>query len=518
MFKKKNIKLNAVLSALHSCFSILFSLVTYPYAVRVLGVENIGKISYSASIISYFSLIAMLGIRTYAIREGAKLKDNPIEFKKFTAQMFSINMLSTLVAYVVLAIVLLCISSLQNYLWLILIQSATMLLTTLSVDWINNIYEDFLHITLRSFIAYVAGIVFLFVFVKKPEDYVLYAFLNVIINLVICVSNLIYIRKYVKLAFTRMLDLKRHLKPILIFWANAVAITIYVSVDTTMIGAIRGAMFGIEQGDTEVGLYSVAVKVYTIVKTILSAVYAVAIPRLVSYFNEEDKSKGKNLFTRLSSSIILLLFPVVVGLMCLSEEIIYLISGEALTQSVVSLQILGVAIIFAILGGLVTACLNVAIGREKDNLISSVIAAGINFLLNFLFIPWLGIYGAAITTILAEFVVFLYCYIRIPNKKQYMDGKEIGVSMLRAVVGCIPILLITFLVKHFFANVWLRIALIMFGSIVIYALILLAFRDKNFLGLFGFMKRKKVVDTASQEEGVQIEDAKKEESTSNEDK
>ena len=513
MLKKRNIKLNAILSALNSCFSILFSLITYPYAVRVLGVENIGKISYTASIIAYFSLIAMLGIRTYAIREGAKLKDNPIEFKKFTAQMFTINMLSTVIAYACLALFILCISSLQNYLWLLLIQSGTMLLTTLSVDWINNIYEDFLHITLRSFFAHVVGIVFLFVFVKKPEDYLLYASINIVVNLVICISNLIYTRKYVKLSFTTKLDFKKHIKPILIFWANAVAVTIYVSVDTTMLGVIRGAMLGTAQGELEVGLYSIAVKVYTIVKTILAAIYAVALPRLVSYFNSEDRERGKILYTRLSSSLILLLFPCVLGLMCLSEEIVYLISGEVLTGAVASLQILGFALLFAILGGLVTGCLNVAIGREKDNLISSIIAAATNLVLNIIFIPWLGFYGAAITTIIAEFVVFIYCFIRIPNKKQYLLLKEVGVSTLHAFVGCIPIVLITLLVRHFFTSVFLRIALIMLGSVLVYSLILLAFRDKNFLSLFEFAKKKKTsscqVENESEEkeqEEIKIED------------
>ena len=73
--KKKSIGINAILNLVKSALSIMFPLITYPYALRVLGADGIGKVSYTNSIISYFSLIAMLGVSTYAIREGAKIRE-----------------------------------------------------------------------------------------------------------------------------------------------------------------------------------------------------------------------------------------------------------------------------------------------------------------------------------------------------------------------------------------------------------------------------------------------------------
>ena len=72
--KKKSIGINAILNLIKSALSIVFPLITYPYALRVLGTEGIGKVSYTSSIISYFSLIAMLGVSTYAIRDDQKLE------------------------------------------------------------------------------------------------------------------------------------------------------------------------------------------------------------------------------------------------------------------------------------------------------------------------------------------------------------------------------------------------------------------------------------------------------------
>ena len=78
---------------------IIFPLITFPYVSRILGVDNLGKYNFSNSIISYFILIAGLGISTYAVREGARLRDKQKAFHDFANEMFTINVISTIVAY-----------------------------------------------------------------------------------------------------------------------------------------------------------------------------------------------------------------------------------------------------------------------------------------------------------------------------------------------------------------------------------------------------------------------------------
>ena len=56
----KKMGVNAALNLFKTALSIIFPLITYPYISRILGVENLGKINYTASIVGYFSLIAAL--------------------------------------------------------------------------------------------------------------------------------------------------------------------------------------------------------------------------------------------------------------------------------------------------------------------------------------------------------------------------------------------------------------------------------------------------------------------------
>ena len=81
--KKKSLGVNALLNSIRSILNILFPIITFPYVSRVLQVRGIGIYNFSNSIVSYFLLIAALGISTYAIREGAKLRDNKQKISKF---------------------------------------------------------------------------------------------------------------------------------------------------------------------------------------------------------------------------------------------------------------------------------------------------------------------------------------------------------------------------------------------------------------------------------------------------
>ena len=78
--KKKSLDKNAALNMFKTLMSMIFPLVTYPYVTRILQVENIGKINFSGSVVSYFTLLAGLGISTYAIREGAGLRQDKHTF------------------------------------------------------------------------------------------------------------------------------------------------------------------------------------------------------------------------------------------------------------------------------------------------------------------------------------------------------------------------------------------------------------------------------------------------------
>ena len=104
--RSKSIAKNTFIYTVRILSSMLFPLITFPYISRVLSPEGVGAYNFSTSVVSYFSLLAGLGISTYAIREGAKVRDNRLKLEKIAQELFTINLLSAFSAYLLFIIFL----------------------------------------------------------------------------------------------------------------------------------------------------------------------------------------------------------------------------------------------------------------------------------------------------------------------------------------------------------------------------------------------------------------------------
>ena len=468
----KSIGVNAVLNFIKVGCSVIFPLITFPYTSRVLQVENIGKINYGNSIITYFALFAALGISTYGVREGARKKKGA-EFDRFASEIFSLNLLTTAVSYAVLFILLFSVPKFRDYRTVILIQSMTILLTTLGVEWVNTVYEDFLYITIRSIAVQVLCMAALFIFIHRPEDYLKYACISVMSGSIMCIANWIYCRRYVRIRILFSPAVFRHLYPMFIFFANSLAITIYVSADMTMLGWIAG--------DYYTGLYAVAVKIYQIVKKLMTAVYTVTIPRLSRFAGTGEWHNYRKLLTQICSCVILLVVPCMTGLAVYSKNIVQILSGESYLPAVRSLQILSVALLFAVGSGVVVNCINTPNGFEKTSLSATIAAAVVNVGLNIFLIPVFRQDGAAITTVIAEAMVLTICLVRLRDVNHYMDVREVLTQLGYAAAGSVLILGISFLIGRIAPSPLLSLLMGMIFCMAGYAAVLAAGRNRYFM-------------------------------------
>ncbi|MBP3263084.1 flippase [Pseudobutyrivibrio sp.] len=473
--KYKSLGVNAFLNAVKSGLSIVFPLITYPYAFRILHANGIGKVDYSNSIVSYFILIAALGITSYAVREGAKVRDDKEKIERLVSELFTINLYSTLVAYILLGVCVFVLPTLKDYALLIGILSLSIGFTTLGIEWINTIYEDYLYITVRSIITHLVSLVLLFLLVRNENDYIKYAMLTVITNAVICVMNWWYCRKIVKVKLTRRLNLGKHFKPIMYLFANSVATSIYVSADTTMLGYISG--------DTAVGLYSAAVKIYNVVKRILVALYSVAIPRISYYLGQGDIKQVRQTYSKLISNLIIILFPASTGLICVAEYVVYFMGGSEYYKSAVTLQILCIALIGAICGGAVTYCLNIPLGKEKNNVYATVLSAIINVGLNLVLIPRYAQNGAAFTTAVSELFVPVFAIAINREFKNYIDIKMISKNTLQSICGCVSIVIISVIIHGLDIGNLMSLVITMVVSGMTYLLLLILFKNEIALSI-----------------------------------
>lgn len=465
MQKSKSIKINAVLNTIKQLCSIIFPLITFPYVSRVLGSDGFGKYSFSNSVVSYFFLLAGLGINTYAIREGAKIRDDTYKIKVLCSELFSINILSMILSYALLVIVVLFNNKINTYSPYIAALSLAILLTTIGTEWINTIFEDFFYITCRYIVIQAISLVLMFTFIRSKDDVIIYCFIAVLASYGGNIINLFYVRKYVKYRFTLKLQLKKHLIPLLVLFANSLAITIYVNSDITMLGLYCA--------DSVVGKYSFAGKINSILKQLINAIVIVAIPRM-SYFFVNDKKRYSELLSKLFSAVSALAFPIVVGLFILSQPILILLGGEEYIGADHALRILSIAIITAMYASIVSSCILVIGNKEKECLISTTFTSLTNIGLNFILLPNWGIEGAAFTTIVAEtlnFIIQLWYSRRIVHIE--IKWKEI----VQYVLACIPVAFICTGSMLLIDNILLVVITSVVLSVFAYFICLIIFRN-----------------------------------------
>lgn len=469
--RKKSLGVNALLNGFRSALNLIFPLITFPYVSRVLSVDGMGIYNFSNTYVNYFVLIAGLGVATYAVREGAKYRDNKELISKFASQIFTINIISTLVAYFLLIGSLLIFSNLRNYVTCILVFGLQLFFITIGTEWLYTIYEEYQYITVRSIIFKIISIILLFILVHSPNDYLWYAAITVFASVGSNILNYIHAKSFCHIKLVRDTNWKYHLKPILIIFASSVAITLYVSSDTTILGLLRN--------DYAVGIYGVAVKIYTIVSGLISGLLVVTIPRLAMLIGKRKVREYNHVLQEVINSLSILGLPAAVGLVMLSKEVILIIAGKKYLDGVLSLQIITWALIFSNYSTIFNQCVLIPVKRESKALRNTVITGLVNVGLNFIFIPLWSYDGTALSTVIAEFMVM---FLNGWSAKDYvgpiLKSRRTFKSVIDSIVGCLGIVLICILLKIGVSSLILRTILSVVLSVGMYGAILVFLKNE----------------------------------------
>ncbi len=395
---EKSIKRNVALNVTRILLNAVFPVITFPYIARVLKVEDIGRFDFGNSLIGYFSLAASLVVNTYAIREGGKIRDDKQKMNDLVSQLYSLNLIAMLASIGILYGWLIASSYLVPYKAVIWIQSVSVIALPFGIDWIFSVYEDYLYITMRSVLTQAASFVFLFLFVRTEEDFYKYVIISALSVSMPHFINYFVARKYVSVQFRIHNHWKRHWRPVMIFFVHNIATTIYLNSDVTLLGVLSN--------DRAVGLYSMATKIYMVVKKLVNAATAVVIPRL-AYYLGKDEEKYFGLLNKIVNWAVLLSIPLAVGVAELKAELVWLIGGECYQGAVNTVAILAFAVVASILSNVIVNGVLVTQRREGLMISATLVSAAANIALNFYFIPRFAQNGAAITTVMAEFMVLL---------------------------------------------------------------------------------------------------------------
>lgn len=415
-----SLKKNFFYSALLTVANYVFPLITYPYVSRVLGVTNIGMCNFVDNIINYFLVFSTMGISVLGVREIAAARDDREERNRVFSSLLFLNVLTTLIATAVLLVSIFVVPSLVPYRKLLLVGVAKLLANSLFLDWLYRGVEEFGYITYRSVLIKILYVVSIFLFVRKAEDYGVYFLLLTLSAVLNALVNILYSGKYVRVTF-RGLSPGPFVMPYLVLGLNYVLTSMYTSFNVIFLGMVHDP--------EQVGYYTSATKILSIVTAFFTACTTVLLPRMSAVLSEGKEDVFRSFVEKTFNILFLAGVPLVILIEMTAGDIIRVLSGAGYEGSNVPLMI--VTPLILIVGLEEILIVQVMMPRKMDRRIlrNSVYGAIVGLSLNLLLVRLLKAEGSAIVWLCSEtavllsaaFAVFGYSLKGFPGKRLLKD-------------------------------------------------------------------------------------------------
>lgn len=397
-YRKHSVKFNFLMNFLLKTSGALCAAVSYPFVFRALGAERIGTVSFAMSVSNLFTMFASLGVPTYGVRECARVRDDRNLLSKTVAELLIIQTVMTSISVVVLMCVVYAVPRLYKEPILFAIQGFMIFTNCFGAEWLFAGLEQYGYIAFRTAVTKVTSIFLILLLVRNKDDYLVYAALLALATILSNLWNLISLRHYVNFETIRgRTQCRKHMAPVLVFFAQTVAITVYTSLDSTMLGFLKN--------DYWVGIYDAAIKIKLVLTYFITSLGTVLLPRL-SYFVRagENEAFKKGISKSLEFTLITAI-PLAVFFSVEAQEIILILFGQSFLPSTAVLQILMPTIVLIGLSTITGTQILIPIGKENIAMYSYIMGAITDLALNFVLIPHYAAEGAAWGTLVAECVV-----------------------------------------------------------------------------------------------------------------
>ena len=398
----------------YQILTIILPIITVPYVTRIFTSEALGNYVFYNSIVSYFSLFAMLGIGVYGTKQIAAASDVSSTFWN----IYAIQLIASILAISVYVIAIFSIPQLGGVIPLIV--GITLFAKMIDISWLFSGKEDFKKITIRNVVTRIIGVISIFTFVKSSDDLYLYVFLIVIFDFLGQFVMWMPAKKFIKRPSFNTKIMKKNLHPIVLLFLPQVAISLYVVLDRTLLGLLGSY--------SDVGIYEQGQKLISILLKVVSSLGVVMLPRVANLLSERRDKEAQNMVKFSFILYNLIIFPMIFGLIAVNEVFVKLFLGKNFQDVKYVLYVIVFNIMFVgwtnILGYQVLVVRN----KNKEFMLSTTIPAFVSVAVNIAVIPFFGYIGASITSVVVEILVFAiqWYYSRNIINKNLLFNKDLA--------------------------------------------------------------------------------------------
>ena len=381
----------------------------------------IGRVNFADQTVNYLRILAAMGVSTVGVREIAACGNDRAKRSQVFSDIFSFILILAIVAVFALVILILAVPQLHGVNNLLFVGSFYLFFSSMMIEWFYQGIEDFRFVTLRSIAVKIVYVLLVFLLVKAPEDYLIYYALisgTIVVNALI---NLGYSRKFADLSL-RKSHPRRYSKSILALGVYMVMLSFFTTFNVVYLGMVKG--------DHEVGVYTTATKIYSLILGVLTAYTTVMMPRMTSLLSENKEEEFKDRIDDSFNLVFCVAFPLIIGGVYFAPQIIDILAGEQYKEAIPVMRLIMPLVV--VIGLAQIWVIQILLPKKKDSIVlmSAVLSAIVGVTLNVTLVGRLSFLGSALAMVGAELtndaITLIYSlkkkYLAFPLKRMLLYG------------------------------------------------------------------------------------------------
>lgn len=314
----KSIAKNTFFKFLLSVFNIIIPVIVGPYVNRVLGTGQIELYNSSVTMLNFFLIFATFGVYNYGIREINKVRDDKKALSQLFTNLFCFGLITSLLTVLFYSLyVAFAVEKNEQLVFAVMV--IQILANIFMVEWLNEALENYGFITTKTVVIRIISTILLFLVVRHPEDVLLYASLMSVTVLLNNLVSFVYVKRQIPFDFSN-LRIARYIKPLFIMLIIANVNYLYTQLDRQFLLALdlEGA----------VSNYMLPSNLINMILLVVQSFLLASVPRLSYYTSHDREEEYLALLDKSSRSYFMLVYPVCIGLFCLSYEAMYIYGSD----------------------------------------------------------------------------------------------------------------------------------------------------------------------------------------------
>lgn len=441
------VKKNYILNTVYQVMALAFPLLLTPYLSRTIGSEGLGQYSYYFSYASYFVLFSVLGIPNYGNRTIAKAGNKIKDRTRFFLEIYAIQFILSFSVVIVYGVIVHIAFKDNTIAWVFIIY---VIAFCFDITWLFTGMEKFKVTVARNFVIKLFTLIFVFIFVKDNTDVFIYAFVYSVGTLI---ANCVMFPEAVKdldIKKDISLELKKHVKPILIMFIPFLSVRIYQMMDKVMLGLISQI--------NEVGFYAGSEKILNIPMIFVTSLGTVMIPRISNIVNSMHNSESDSYMHKSILFVMFISSSMCLGIVAVADVFVPVFFGTGFEKCIILLTILMPSCLFMAFANVIRTQYLIPHEMDWQFAVSLLMGAIINLVMNLILIPKHASVGAAFGTLITEIVVCVcQCFWvrkKIPLLKYLFDSLFFIVSGL---IMCIIVRNVSIFIKSDYIQLFVKI-------------------------------------------------------------